>query len=184
MKRRWHWRLRRQLFVLSDRGAQTPQLLTSRRPSAIRRTTRPATTTVSGTTGLWFVPTSEVLPARKWSLSLYRTNSDDGQGFTDISTFPATFAVGLGDRAELFGNLVARHPHRPRLAAPFFTGTANGNEPRHRRRHPRGLPARPQAVDRQQARRLLARRQSQSCSRIHDAGWRRGARHGEAARRR
>jgi outer membrane protein OmpA-like peptidoglycan-associated protein len=66
--------------------------------------TRPATTTVSGTTGLWYVPTSEVLPARRWSISFYRTNMDDGQGFTDVSTFPATFAVGLGNRAEVFGS--------------------------------------------------------------------------------
>ena len=29
---------------------------------------------------------------------------DDGQGFTDFSTFPITFAVGLADRAELFGS--------------------------------------------------------------------------------
>ena len=36
--------------------------------------TRPATTTVTGDTGLWFVPTGEVLPARRWSFSLYRVN--------------------------------------------------------------------------------------------------------------
>jgi outer membrane protein OmpA-like peptidoglycan-associated protein len=66
--------------------------------------TRAATTTVSGTTGLWFVPTSEVLPSRRWSVSFYRTNIDDGQGFSDVSTFPATFAVGLGNRFELFGS--------------------------------------------------------------------------------
>ncbi len=37
-------------------------------------------------------------------MSLYRTNIDYGQGFTDVSTFPLTFAVGLGNRAELFGS--------------------------------------------------------------------------------
>ena len=31
--------------------------------------TRPATTTFEGDTGLWFVPTGEVLPAKKWSFS-------------------------------------------------------------------------------------------------------------------
>jgi outer membrane protein OmpA-like peptidoglycan-associated protein len=56
-----------------------------------------------GDTGLWFVPTAEVLPARKWSFSLYRVNFDYNQGFTDVSNFPVTFGVGLGDRAELFG---------------------------------------------------------------------------------
>jgi outer membrane protein OmpA-like peptidoglycan-associated protein len=65
--------------------------------------TRPATTTFMGDTGLWFVPTAEVLPARKWSFSLYRVNFDYNQGFTDVSDFPVTFGVGLGDRAELFG---------------------------------------------------------------------------------
>ncbi len=65
--------------------------------------TRPATTTFRGDTGLWFVPTGEVLPARKWSISAYRVNFDYNEGFTDVSNFPVTFGVGLGDRAELFG---------------------------------------------------------------------------------
>jgi outer membrane protein OmpA-like peptidoglycan-associated protein len=65
--------------------------------------TRPATTTVNGDTGLWFVPTGEVLPAKRWSFSAYRVNFDDNQGFTDVSNWPLTFGIGLGDRAELFG---------------------------------------------------------------------------------
>src|SRR5688500_12293857 len=65
--------------------------------------TRPATTTTSGDTGLWFVPTGEVLPAKRWSLSAYRVNFDRDQGFTDVSDWPLTVGVGLGDRAELFG---------------------------------------------------------------------------------
>ena len=56
-----------------------------------------------GDTGLWFVPTGEVLPARRWSLSAYRVNFDFSQGFTDVSDLPVTFGVGLGDRAEIFG---------------------------------------------------------------------------------
>ena len=65
--------------------------------------TRPATTTFMGDTGLWFVPIGEVLPAKKWSGSAYRVNYDYNQGFTDVSNWPATFAFGLGDRAEVFG---------------------------------------------------------------------------------
>ena len=65
--------------------------------------TRPATTTFRGDTGLWFVPTGEVLPARRWSFSVYRVNLDYNQGFTDVSDFPVTFGVGLADRAEIFG---------------------------------------------------------------------------------
>jgi outer membrane protein OmpA-like peptidoglycan-associated protein len=69
--------------------------------------TRPATTTTSGDTGLWFVPTGEILPARRWSFSVYRVNNDYEQGFTDVSNFPITFGVGLADRAELFGAVTA-----------------------------------------------------------------------------
>ena len=84
--------------------AQTP----SGQPAAPATTTevtetRPATTTTSGDTGLWFVPTAEVLPAKRWSLSAYRVNFDRDQGFTDVSDWPLTLGVGLGDRAELFG---------------------------------------------------------------------------------
>src|SRR5688500_10474936 len=46
--------------------------------------TRPATTTFMGDTGLWYVPTGEVLPRKKWSISAYRVNFDDNQGFTDV----------------------------------------------------------------------------------------------------
>ncbi len=65
--------------------------------------TRKATTTADGDTGLWFVPTGEILPAKKWSFSVYRVNFDYEEGFTDVSNWPVTFGVGLGDRAELFG---------------------------------------------------------------------------------
>jgi outer membrane protein OmpA-like peptidoglycan-associated protein len=64
--------------------------------------TRPATTTAMGDTGLWFVPTGEVLPKKRWSFSLYRTNFDFNEGFTDASNWPVTFGIGLGDRAEVF----------------------------------------------------------------------------------
>jgi hypothetical protein len=67
--------------------------------------TRSVTPTASGTTGIWFVPSASVLRDGEWSGSLNRTNYDDGQGFSDISAFPLTFAYGLGGRTELFGNL-------------------------------------------------------------------------------
>jgi outer membrane protein OmpA-like peptidoglycan-associated protein len=85
--------------------AQTPTPAPATPQPAVTEQTRPAQTTASGTTGLWFVPTAEVLQSKRWSASLYRTNFDDGQGFSDMSTFPVTFAVGLGGRAELFGSL-------------------------------------------------------------------------------
>ena len=89
---------------------------------------RPALLTVMGDTGIWFVPTAEVLSAKKWSLSFQRTNIDDGQGFTDISTFPFTFGIGLGDRAEIFGSwaLVTRIDRDTRPL--FFSSTTEEAE--------------------------------------------------------
>jgi outer membrane protein OmpA-like peptidoglycan-associated protein len=109
--------------------AQSPQAPPQRQQAAGAATAdeeiRPALTTAAGDTGIWFVPTARVLPHKRWSFSLYRTNFDDGQGFTDISQFPVTFAVGLGDRAEFFGNwaLVTRIDRDTRPL--FFTSTAD-----------------------------------------------------------
>ncbi|HSK09062.1 MAG TPA: OmpA family protein [Vicinamibacterales bacterium] len=85
-----------------DAAQQPPATTTTTTTIDSDADTRPATTTFRGDTGLWFVPTGEVLPARRWSFSLYRANVDFEQGFTDVSTWPITFAVGLADRAELF----------------------------------------------------------------------------------
>ena len=46
---------------------------------------RPALPTINGDTGLWYVPTAETLPAKKWSASLFRANSATAQGLTDVS---------------------------------------------------------------------------------------------------
>ena len=67
--------------------------------------TRPATTTILGDTGLWYVPTGEVLPKGRWSFSAYRTNWDRTEAFTDISNFRGTFAFGASDHVELFGSV-------------------------------------------------------------------------------
>ncbi len=79
-------------------------------PPPPTRDTRPATTTVRGDTGLWYVPTGEVLPAKKWSFSLSRLEGNDGQGFSNISLFPLSVGVGVGGHVELFGswNVVTR----------------------------------------------------------------------------
>ena len=85
-------------------GSTTPpQATPPPTPSSGDVETRPATTTTNGDTGLWFVPTGEVLPSRKWSLSAYRVNFDRNQGFSDVSDWPVTFGVGAGNRAEFFG---------------------------------------------------------------------------------
>ena len=76
---------------------------TSQPTTSMAVETRPGTTTFRGDTGLWFVPTGEVLPARRFSVSLYRANFDYTEGFTDVSNWPVTLGFGLGDRAEIFG---------------------------------------------------------------------------------
>src|SRR5262249_43003306 len=68
--------------------------------------TRPATTTFYGDTGLWFVPTAEVLAHGKWSVSAYRRGTNYIQGFTNVGDLAGTLAVGIGDRAEIFGSFL------------------------------------------------------------------------------
>ena len=86
-------------------SAQTPAPAAQQpvKPSPDYGDLRPATTTPLGDTGLWFVPTAEILPAKRWSGSAYRVNFDHQQGFTDVSNWPVTFGFGLADRVELFG---------------------------------------------------------------------------------
>jgi len=68
--------------------------------------TRQATTTFFGDTGLWFVPTGEVLGRGKWSVSAYRRGTNYIQGFSNVSDVAGTFAVGIKDRAEIFGSFL------------------------------------------------------------------------------
>jgi outer membrane protein OmpA-like peptidoglycan-associated protein len=113
------------LPALAQTGSQPSN---QQAPSPPPSETRPATTTSSGDTGLWFVPTGEVLPARRWSFSVYRVNFDYEQGFSDVSTFPVTFGFGLGDRAEIFGAVTAV-TRIDRDARPLFfptVGAVNG----------------------------------------------------------
>ncbi len=63
---------------------------------------RPATTTFFGDTGLWFVPTGEVLPAGMWSISGYRRGTNYIQGYTNVGDFAVTLGYGVKGRAELF----------------------------------------------------------------------------------
>src|SRR3954464_15177998 len=95
------------LCVLMAAGASA-QTTTQTQSSSSQSTaeTRPATTTFFGDTGLWFVPTAEVLAHGKWSASGYRRGTNYIQGFTNVGDFAGTVAVGLGDRAELFGSFL------------------------------------------------------------------------------
>src|SRR4029077_15585153 len=89
-------------------GAQAPAARSSQpsSPSTPASDTRPATTTFFGDTGLWYVPTAEVLPAGKWSASGYRRDTTHTRGFSNVGVFAGTFPYGLKDRAEVFGSFL------------------------------------------------------------------------------
>src|SRR3954470_17917643 len=113
------------LAMAAPAAAQTPAAPAQPKPAAATSSTdtRPATTTFLGDTGLWNVPTGEVLPAKKWSVSAYRVNFDDNQGFSDVSNWPVTFGIGLKDRAEIFGSFVVVN-RIDRDVRPLFLATA------------------------------------------------------------
>jgi outer membrane protein OmpA-like peptidoglycan-associated protein len=114
------------LAVATPSLAQTPAAKPAAAPQSASATsdTRPATTTTDGDTGLWFVPTAEVLAPKKISFSVQRTNMDDGQGFADISQFPITFGAGLAKHAEIFGSFDAVTRIDRDTRPLFFTSTA------------------------------------------------------------
>ena len=82
-------------------GAQTNQA-----SSTTTDNTRPATTTFYGDTGLWFVPTAEVLPDGKWSASGYRRGTNYIQGYTNVGDFAGTFGYGIKGKVEIFGSIL------------------------------------------------------------------------------
>ena len=93
--------------------------------SAAAEETRQATTTFFGDTGLWFVPTGEVLGHGKWSVSGYRRGTNYIQGFSNVSDVAGTFAVGLRNRAEIFGAFLV-DTRIDRDVRPLFGGSETG----------------------------------------------------------
>src|SRR5689334_11187418 len=87
-------------------GQNPPQTPTQSTSTSTADDTRPATTTFFGDTGLWFVPTAEVLPAGKVSVSGYRRGTNFIQGYTNVGDFAGTVGVGIANRAELFGSFI------------------------------------------------------------------------------
>src|SRR5262245_10685630 len=90
--------------VSSGTTAAQTTTATQTSSSSTAPATRPATTTFSGDTGLWFVPSAEVLPGGRWSVSGYRRGTNYVPGFTNVGDFAVTGAVGVRDRLELFGS--------------------------------------------------------------------------------
>lgn len=84
---------------------------------------RPAITSYWGDTGLWFIPTAEVIKSRGWAFAVYRTEMDFKQGSSDATFYPITFAAGAGSRMEIFGAYRAV-THIDRDTRPLFAPSA------------------------------------------------------------
>ena len=67
--------------------------------------TRPAGVTFLGDTGLWFVPTAEVVGPGQVAGSGHLSTFNRQQGFTAIQSLAGTFAFGVRDRVEVFGSV-------------------------------------------------------------------------------
>jgi outer membrane protein OmpA-like peptidoglycan-associated protein len=83
-------------------GAQPP----STASQSTTESTRPATPTFTGDTGLWFAPTAEVLPSSKISVSGQRRGTNYFQGFSNVGDFAGTVGIGIKNRAEIFGSFL------------------------------------------------------------------------------
>ncbi|MDE3156318.1 MAG: OmpA family protein [Acidobacteriota bacterium] len=114
------------LLWCTTAGAQTPAGSAQPHASSTSTETRPATTTFSGDTGLWYVPTAEVLAQGRWSVSAYRSAVNDRQGFSNLSEFAGTFAVGVKDRLELFGSITVDRRIDRDIRPLFTTDTTVG----------------------------------------------------------
>lgn len=64
---------------------------------------RPATTSFLGDTGIWYVPTAEVLQGGTWAVGAGRRGTNYVQGSSNVADFAGSVAVGIGQRVEVFG---------------------------------------------------------------------------------
>ncbi len=88
-------------------GAQTPAASAQPAGGTADSTLHLTTNTADGDTGLWYVPTAEILARGKWSAGVYRTGFNYREGFTAVADFPITFGIGVSKRVELFGSFKA-----------------------------------------------------------------------------
>ena len=127
--------------------------------SSTAEETRPATTTFNGDTGLWFVPTAEVLGKGQLSASVYRRATNWVQGYTNVADFAGTFAkAGEAVTPGEFGLLVMveRNTGLSQMALAHALGIDRSTL----------VPI----LDRLQARGLLVRRASPTDGRTHALG--------------
>ena len=74
-------------------------------PAAAQDDTRPAGVTLLGDTGLWFVPTAEVVADGEIAASGHVSTFNRQQGLAAIQSMAGTFALGVRDRVEVFGSV-------------------------------------------------------------------------------
>ena len=110
-------------YVAVASAQTTPPAQNPTNPPA--EATRPATTTFYGDTGLWYVPTAEILPSGKWSVSIYRRGTDLLQGQSNVADFAGTIGVGF-KRAEFFGSFLAQTRIDRDTVPIFFNNSAQG----------------------------------------------------------
>ena len=67
---------------------------------------RPTTTTFLGDTGIWYVPTAEILRNGTWSAGGGRRGTNYPQGATNVADFTGSIAAGIGNHVEVFGALL------------------------------------------------------------------------------
>src|SRR3954453_13723205 len=92
--------------MIAAQSASAPSASQPPASTTAAQDSRPATTTFNGGTGLWFVPTGEVLGKGKWSVSGYRRGTNWVQGYTNVADFAGTFGYGLGGMARFMGALL------------------------------------------------------------------------------
>src|ERR1051325_11452360 len=107
------------LSLAAMAGAQTPPASAPEPEPA----TRPSLMTPVGDTGLWFVPTADVLPRHKWSAGGFRSGFTFKQGLTSVNELNGTFSFGAFQGMEIFGALTVDRSMTRNLR-PLFTGDA------------------------------------------------------------
>lgn len=98
--------------------------------------TRPASATVNGDSGMWTLPTAEILPndngMKNYSFSFHRDNADFDAGSTDVSHLTIAASRGMTNWLEVFGSWRAQtRIDRDGVAlpggnAPLFHGSPGG----------------------------------------------------------
>ena len=116
-------------LVVAGIGACLFTLLAAPAAAQGEGATRPAGSTFLGDTGLWFVPTAEVLAGGSVAAGGQLANFDREQGYSSIQHVAGTFAAGVGGRVEVFGSVrfLTRIDRdvQPLFGTPRFGGVVN-----------------------------------------------------------